>query len=62
MKRDSNICASCRRDCTLRCDRILYCDSYIGQHGERLQRKRSAEAHCAPIHPKDVGLRSFYKD
>ena len=62
MNRPECICASCSRPCTLRSDRILYCDTYIGRNGERLGKKRKTGRHDTNIKPQDVGLERFYSD
>lgn len=61
MRRPESLCSNCTRSCSLRSDRIHYCDAYRGPHGEGLGHKRPAAEHLLPLRPRDVGLPCFYE-
>ncbi len=60
-KKSNNICVTCIKECSLRSERILYCDSFKGQDGVRLMRKRLTNKHgLDSINHPDMGPDSPY--
>ena len=60
MKRRACICDFCARTCSLRSERVLYCDTFQGRNGQRLARRRKTDHHLVnPPRPQDVGWDKF---